>query len=470
MILVGVRGVIQILVLLLFVAAHAVAGTMPGYTKAAAGRQIDAATTSSMAAGSLEQAAWPISGDIHDYDPLIDRIGDAQFVLLGEASHGTHEFYRERARITQRLIQEKGFTAIAIEGDWSDAERVNRYVRRMSGDMSAEQALADFAQFPEWMWGNTDIRDFVQWLRAYNDRLPATARRVGFYGLDVYGLFDSADALVRSLDRLDPQAALRARERYQCFAPFRDDPFAYGRAVASRRADSCEQVAAEQLQELNQWKTSLKAHVAHPQADDLFAVLQHARVVKNAEAYYRKSFTGQASTWNMRDQHMAETLDALASSLDARGRPTKLVVWAHNTHVGDMRATDYNESGMLNIGQLMRERHPDQVVLVGFTTYQGSVMAASVWDEPGVRKEVRPALAESYAGRFHDTGIGNFLLLLGSDQLAASLGEPRLERAIGVIYLPETERVSHYFEARLSQQFDAVIHWDETRAVEPLSP
>jgi erythromycin esterase-like protein len=466
MMLVGLRGIIQTLVLLVYIAAYAIAGSMPQATIA----EQPARGTSSMAAASLEQAARPLTGGARDYDPLIDRIGNAQFVLLGEATHGTHEFYQERARITQRLVQEKGFTAIAIEGDWSDAERVNRYVRRMSGDMSAEQALADFTRFPEWMWANAEMRDFVQWLRVYNNGLPPTHPRVGFYGLDLYNLVASADAVVRSLERLDPQAAFRARQRYQCFAPFRDDPFAYGRAVASRRVESCEHAAAEQLQELSEWPSSPRAHVVQTHPEDRYSLLQHARVVKNAEAYYRKSFTGEVSTWNLRDQHMAETIDALGSALDAQGRPTRVVAWAHNTHVGDMRATEYGESGMLNVGQLMRERHPDQVVLAGFTTYHGTVIAASAWDEPGVRKDVKPALAESYAGRFHATGIGNFLLLLGGDELTASINEPRLQRAIGVIYLPETERASHYFEARLSQQFDAVIHWDQTRAVEPLNP
>jgi erythromycin esterase-like protein len=463
----GFRG--QILVLLLFVAAFATAGAMPQQASPPepARQRVPAPATGAPTASALEAAAWPLRGDTHDYDPLLALIGDAQFVLLGEATHGTHEFYRERARITQRLIQEKGFTAVAIEGDWSRAERVNQYVQRMSGDMSAEQALAGFTEFPPWMWGNTDVRDFVEWLRAYNDGLPASGARVGFYGLDLYNLFSSADAVIQALERLDPQAALRARERYQCFAPFRDDPFTYGRAVVSGRTMSCEDAAVQQLAELTEWTSSPMAHIGQTQADDLFPVLQHARVVKNAEAYYRTSFTRQSSTWNLRDQHMADTLDELGASL-AAGRPTKVVAWAHNTHMGDARATEYGESGMWNIGQLMRERHPDQVVLVGFTTYRGTVMAASAWGEPGMRKEVLPALAESYSAYFHDTGLGNFLLLPGSDELAASLGEPRLQRAIGVVYLPETERFSHYFEARLSQQFDAVIHWDETRAVEPL--
>ncbi len=475
MIHVRFRAALQALVLLLLIAACAAttSRSQDGTTAARTSRLATGSTVPTM----VHQAAQPLSGAIHDYDPLLTLIGDARFVLLGEATHGTHEFYRERARITRRLIEEKGFTAIAIEGDWTDAERVNRYVRAISDDMSAEQALADFTRFPQWMWGNTDVRDFVQWLQAYNAALPMSVPRVGFYGLDLYSLFRSADAAVYSLEQVDPQAAYRARQRYQCFAPFRDDPLAYGRSVASGHVASCESAAVQQLnelhelQQLQQWNATLTPPLAPTHDDILFSALQNARVVKNAEAFYRTLHTGEDSTWNLRDRHMADTLDELFAAMDVPGRPAKIVVWAHNTHVGDARATQLGESGEWNVGQLMRERYEDHAVLVGFTTYTGTVMAASAWDAPGEQKQVRAALAESYAGHFHDVGIGDFLLLLrGRGNLTAALGEPRLERAIGVVYLPQTERWSHYFEARLSQQFDAVIHWDVTRAVEPLKP
>ncbi|PLS78449.1 MAG: erythromycin esterase [Chloroflexi bacterium] len=419
----------------------------------------------------LKQVAIPLTGQAHDYDQLLALVGDARFVLLGEATHGTHEFYHERARITQRLIAEKGFAAVAIEGDWADAARVNRYVQHRSGDTGAEQALANFTRFPRWMWGNTDVRDLVEWLRAYNAGLPAATRRIGFYGLDLYNLGDSATAVVQHLERTDGQAARRARERYGCFAGLDQDPIRYGRATAMGRMPSCEVAVEEQLQELQERVASPLRQLDAHAADDEFDALQNARVVKHAEHYYRTLFTGGTNGWNLRDEHMTEMLETLAAHLGTAEQPGKVVVWAHNTHTGDARATELGERGDHNIGQLIRQRYPEQTVLVGFTTYTGTVIASREWDAPGELKQVRPALDESYSGLFHSLGLGNFLLLLSEQPLAPEMvGEPRLERAIGVIYLPETERQSHYFEARLSQQFDAVIHIDESSAVEPLQP
>ncbi len=430
----------------------------------------DKATIPPASAPSLAKAAHPINGVAGDYDPLLRLIGDAQFVLLGEATHGTHEFYRERARITQRLIKEKGFTAVAIEGNWPDAERVDHYIRRTNSDMHPEQALANFTEFPRWMWGNAEVRDFVQWLRSYNEALPPTKPYVGFYGMDLYSLSRSADAVVNVLQRIDVAAAQRARQRYQCFAAFRDDPIDYGRAAAKGDV-ACQDVAAQQLQDVQQLADRNTATLAVEHRHELFSAVQNARVVKNAEAYYRMLFTGGGSTWNVRDEHMADTVDALGGLVDPHGRPTKVVVWAHNTHTGDASATELGENGEWSLGQLMRERHGSDAVLVGFTTYSGTVIAASAWDEPGELKDVRPAAPESYAGHFHDSGLGNALVLLRDRKdVAAQLDEPRLERAIGVVYLPQTERQSHYFQAHLSRQFDAVIHWDITRAVKPLSP
>jgi erythromycin esterase-like protein len=418
-------------------------------------------------AALVREAALPLTGDDSDYDPLMALIGENRFVLLGEATHGTHEFYRERARITQRLIREKGFGAIAIEGDWADADRVNRYVRGMGEDTSAEQALSGFSRFPEWTWRNTDVRDLVEWLRNHNQPLPAAAR-VGFYGLDLYGLTSSVDAVVVSLGRVDAAAARRARERYRCLNRYRGDPQSYGREAATRPSLSCERQAREQLQELELRIDADREDTGIKPREELFSALQNARVVSNAERYYRTLYHGGLSSWNLRDEHMADTLDELAAHLDARGKPAKVVVWAHNTHLGDARVTQMNEAGELNVGQLLRQRHDGEAVLVGFTTYTGTVAAASVWGERGQVKHLRPALPGSYSALFHETGVGNFLLpLRGDGPHVQALAEPRLERTVGVLYLPQAER-RHYFNARLSQQFDAVVHLDETRAVEPL--
>ena len=426
--------------------------------------------TTAARSADLKQVAIPLQGQPNDYDKLLELVGDARFVLLGEASHGTHEFYRERARITQRLIEEKGFVGVAIEGDWADAARVNRYIQGRGADTQPEQALANFTRFPRWMWGNTDMRDLVAWLRAYNHDRPASSRRIGFYGLDLYNLADSAAAVVSHLERTDAEAGKRARERYECFAGFQNDPLRYGRATAMELTPSCEAAVEAQFQELQTYVASPIRRLDSGNLDDHFDALQNARVVKNAERYYRTLFTG-ANGWNMRDEHMTEMLEALAEHLGTPGKPGKVVVWAHNTHTGDARATELGEGGDHTIGQLMRQRHPDETVLLGFTTYTGTVIAAPEWDAPGELKQVVPALQESYSGLFHSLGLGDFLLRLDKQYLAPGmLREPRLERAIGVIYLPQTERQSHYFEAYLSQQFDAVIHIDESSAVEPLQP
>ena len=433
----------------------------------------------------LRATAIPLKNKANDYDVLMTLVGDARLVLLGEATHGTHEFYQERARITQRLIQEKGFTAIVVEGDWPDAYRVNQYVQGQGGDASAEQALSNFVRFPRWMWRNAEVRDLVQWLRQHNLALPATRQRVAFHGMDVYSLPRSLESVVQHLEKVDPQIARRARERYRCFERFGNDPEAYGLATLRQSSGSCAGAATEQLQELQQLyqqarqpRTGLSnggvdgTSPAQPKrADELFAALQNARIIKNAEQYYRVMYEGTTSSWNLRDQHMADTVEALATHLGAPNRPAKIVVWAHNSHVGDARSTAMGESGEWTLGQLMRQRIKDQAVLVGFTTYQGEVMAASAWGEAGKVERVRPALPGSFAALFHETGIGNFLLpLRGESQLVLAMGEPRLERAIGVVYLPQTERESHYFQARMSRQFDAVIHLDTTSAVKPLQP
>jgi erythromycin esterase-like protein len=415
----------------------------------------------------IHESAQPISGARSDYDSLLEMIGDAEIVLLGEATHGTHEFYRERAQITKRLIKEKGFTAVAIEADWPDAYRVHQFVRAENDDPDAEGALRGFKRFPNWMWRNADVLDFVGWLREHNDRLPDNETKVGFYGLDLYSLHGSIEAVLGYLKKVDPEEARRARARYSCFEDFGSDPQTY--ASTAIVGQTCEEEVIRQLIELRRRGAQYSGRAGNQAEDDFFVAEQNARLVKNAEQYYRSMFHGRASSWNLRDRHMMETLEALRKHLGKMGRGQKVVVWEHNSHVGDARATQMAELGELNVGQLVRQAFGRKAVIIGFTTFSGSVTAASEWDEPAERKRVLDALPESYEYLFHDVGIERFFLNLRDIEiLNRTLSEPRLERAIGVIYSPRTERVSHYFQSRLSLQFDAVLHFDETRAVEPL--
>jgi erythromycin esterase-like protein len=411
-----------------------------------------------------------LKGSADDYDPLLKLVGDARFVLLGEASHGTHEFYRERALITQRLIAEKGFNAVAVEADWPDAYRVNRYVRGLNDDPTSERALAGFERFPTWMWRNTDVVQFVDWQRAHNDALPAGSSKAGFYGLDLYSLFTSIEEVLNYLDNVDPEAARRARERYACFEHYREDTQHYGYAAGFGLSESCEQQVLSQLKDLRRLARAYKDQDTQLAADEFFYAEQNARLVINAEQYYRTMFESRISSWNLRDQHMVETLIALEKHLSRPDKPSKIVVWEHNSHIGDARATEIGQQGEWNVGQLTRERYGDDAVLIGFTTYSGTVTAASEWGGPAESKRVRPGLEGSYEEAFHQTGISHFMLpLRGNNEAARALStRARLERAIGVIYLPQTERQSHYFRANLPHQFDAVLHFDETRAVEPL--
>jgi erythromycin esterase-like protein/predicted phosphoribosyltransferase len=413
-------------------------------------------------------AAQPLTGAATDYDALMDAVGDARLVLLGEASHGTHEFYRERALITRRLIVEKGFTAVAAEADWPDAYRVNRYVRGASADEEAVDALGDFGRFPTWMWRNADVLDFVGWLRAHNDALPPE-RRAGFYGLDLYSLRASMEAVLAYLTKIDPEAARRARQRYGCFDQFGGEMQEYGYAAAYGLGPSCENEVVSELVDLHRRRVEYGSRDGRVAPDDFFFAEQNARLVKNAEEYYRTMFGGRADSWNLRDRHMAETVQALLAFLERNGRGARLVLWAHNSHLGDARATEMADRGELNVGQLLRTRFGAEAKLVGFTTHTGTVTAATEWDGPPHRRHVRPSLSGSYERLFHEVGVPRFLLsMTGHPEVAAALAVPRLERAIGVIYVPETERASHYFHTKLSEQFDVVVHIDETRAVEPL--
>jgi len=413
---------------------------------------------------AIRRAVHPLTGDAADFDPALKAVGDARFVLIGEASHGTHEFYRVRAQITKRLIAEKGFTAVAVEADWPDAYRINQFVKFEGGDEDAVDALSGFQRFPAWMWRNADVLDFVGWLRNYNQHRHSG--RTGFYGLDLYSLHASMRAVLDYLDKVDPAGALRARDRYACFDMFGENTQSYGYATSFGLSKSCEDEVVSQWLEMRQRAADLARRDGRVARDAFFFAEQNARLVKNAEQYYRAMFHERVSSWNLRDTHMAETLQALVHHL---GSHTKVVVWAHNSHLGDARATEMGQRGELNLGQLVRQRYGDAVKAIGFTTYSGTVTAASGWDQSAERKCVRPALAGSYEALFHQADIPNFLLRLDQkNECVGALEEPRLERAIGVIYLPRSERASHYFYAQLPRQFDLILHYDETRAVEPL--
>jgi erythromycin esterase-like protein len=417
---------------------------------------------------ALRDRVDPLSGSREDYDNLMGLIGNARFSLIGEASHGTHDFYHTRAQLTQYLIQENGYSAVAVEADWPDAARVNRYVQGRGNDADAIEALGSFKRFPGWMWRNTDVVEFIEWLRDYNDALPAGSRKIGFYGLDLYSLHTSVQAVLNFLDKVDPEAAERARYRYACFEHFGENTQAYGYAANFGLSKSCEDEVVAELVELQRRAGELARRDGKVDPDEFFMAEQNARLVKNAEHYYRTMFQSHIESWNLRDRHMVETLEALVNHLGAE--TAKIAVWAHNSHLGDARATELGDRGELNVGQLVRERYGKQSALVGFTTFTGTVTAASNWDGPAERKRVRPALPTSYEELFDATGIPSFLIVLrGATWLPPALSrERRLERAIGVIYLPESERVSHYFGATLADQFDALIHIDRTRAVEPL--
>ncbi|MEZ0357374.1 erythromycin esterase family protein [Mycobacterium sp. SA01] len=405
-------------------------------------------------------------------EALEEMVGDARVVLIGESSHGTREFYEARAEITKWLIEEKGFCAVAVEADWPDAYRVNRYVRGRGDDDTAESALKGFERFPAWMWRNTTVRDFTAWLHAHNTQCRNDGRReAGFYGLDLYSLHRSMQEVIDYLDNVDPVAAQRARERYACFDHAGgDDGQAYGYAAAFGAGMSCEAEVVEQLVELQRTGLQYARRDGLLAEDELFYAQQNAQTVRNAEVYYRSMFGSRVSSWNLRDQHMFQTLRALRAHLHQRnGEPARIVVWAHNSHVGDARATEVGADGQLTLGQLVREGYGEQALLIGFTTYSGTVTAASEWGAMAERKVVRPALNGSVEELLHEVDRPEFLVSpLISREAAGPLDTVRLGRAIGVIYQPATERQSHYYHVRPGEQFDAIIHIDRTTALEPL--
>lgn len=428
-------------------------------------------------AAILRDAGIDAPAGVPPGDVLDDLVGEARFVLIGESSHGTHEFYSARAEITKWLIEQRGFTAVAAEADWPDAHRVDRYVRGHGDDRDAESALAGFERFPSWMWRNTVVRDFVEWLHAHNARCRAAGvTESGFYGLDLYSLHRSMREVVRYLDKVDPRAARRAETRYSCFDQVSgDDTEAYGFAAAFGAGESCEREVVDQLIELQ--RGLLTATMSHGRgADEQFDALRNAWSVRNAEAYYRAMFAGRVHSWNLRDRHMAQTLEALATHLARPGEyarihgEPRIVVWAHNSHVGDARATELGSEGQVTVGQLVRERHGAQCRTIGFSTSSGTVTAARSWGGPALRETVRDPLPSSLECLLRDTGRPEFLLRLDTAGTAAGvLDTPRIQRAIGVVYSPGTERQSHYFHARTARQFDALIHIDTTTALQPLA-
>lgn len=414
------------------------------------------------AARLIAQAAEPLP-DVGDpeFAAAFDRFADARIVCIGDASHGTSEFYRGRAAITRRLVERHGFTIVAVEADWPDAASLDRHVRHKPPVTMAEPA---FSRFPTWMWRNEEVSEFVTWLRGFNAGREAEAR-AGIYGLDLYNLNGSIGAVIAYLDRVDPEAAALARERYGCLRPWQAEPEIYGRISRAEGFGRCEKAVLAQLTDL----FARGRDYAGSDGDDYLDAEQNARLVADAEAYYRAMYYGSAESWNLRDKHMFETLDAL---LKAKGPEAKAVVWAHNSHLGDARHTDMGqERNELNLGQLCREAYGDAVRLIGFGTHTGTVAAADDWDEPMQVMRVNPSRPDSYERLCHDAGVPRFLLDLRAPengQVVAALQDERLERFIGVIYRPVTERWSHYSQANLPRQFDAWVWLDETRPVTPV--
>ncbi|HYD48211.1 MAG TPA: protein-L-isoaspartate(D-aspartate) O-methyltransferase [Terriglobales bacterium] len=411
----------------------------------------------------IAECAEPLASiDEVDLDPLLDRIGDARIVLLGEATHGTSEFYRMRARITRELIVRRGFTIMAVEADWPDAARIDQFIRHAPGPAHPWKA---FARFPTWMWRNREVEELVHWLRDHNGKVADSQQRAGFYGLDLYSLYTSIGAVLGYLDKVDPAAAKIARERYGCLTPWQNDPAAYGRAALTSSYGDCEEAVVEMLRQM----LDERSRYRHADGDRYLDALQNARLVANAEHYYRAMYYGSVQSWNLRDQHMFETLQLL---LAFRGPESRAVVWEHNSHIGNAAATEMHARGEHNVGELVREKYGDAAYLVGFGTDRGTVAAASDWDGEMETKQVRPAHPRSYEHLCHRASVPAFLMALRQprrNELRDELSEGRLERAIGVIYRPETELASHYFQAVLPDQFDEYIWFDRSQAVTALA-
>ncbi|HUS28068.1 MAG TPA: erythromycin esterase family protein [Kofleriaceae bacterium] len=417
---------------------------------------------------AVHAIARPLRGDGGaELDQIAQSVADRRIVMIGEASHGTQDFYAMRAALTRRLVEEHGFTAVCVEGDWPDCLRVDRFVRGLGDDDTADEALASFERFPRWMWRNEDVAEFATWLRNYN--LEREGReRCGFYGIDLYSLHASMQALIHYLEENDDKAAARAKERYACFDHVGVvDPQQYGLQAHIGAGRTCEGEVVAQLVEMQMRKLARSGR--SPTGDAWFHAVQQAHVVRNAEAYYRTMFAGRSTSWNLRDTHMMDTLDFIADHL-GDGAPAKVIVWAHNSHVGDARATELGDDGQVTIGQLARQRHPKEVALIGFTTYTGSVIAAHDWEDPAQRMRVRAGLPGSWEELFHEAQLPRFYVTAPDLKTHIGEGVERIQRAIGVVYRPDNERRSHYLHARLADEFDVVIHLDATRGLTPLDP
>jgi erythromycin esterase-like protein len=420
----------------------------------------------------IRNQALPLT-DQASLDPLMERIGDAHYVLLGEASHGTADYYQVRDVLTRRLIEEKGFSFLAVEGDWPDCMDVHRAVVAAPGaPEDPGEVLAGFSRWPTWMWGNTDVAAFARWLRRHNEGLPPE-RRVGFFGLDVYSLWESLHAVLDHLREHDPSRLEHALDAYRCFEPYAKDPQSY--AMATRYLpEGCEPQVVSLL-------TELRRRAARSAAPDgsfaEFAARQNAEILAGAERYYRAMLDSGPDSWNIRDHHMADTLDRL---MEHHGPDAKAVVWAHNTHIGDARATDMADTGMVNIGQLVRERHMGRgVVLVGFGSHSGTVIAADAWGDVPRIMGMPPAHTASLEDLMHRAlPGGRALFVFPHVQLqrpptaghGAWFHEEHGHRAIGVVYQPQFERVGDYVPTVLAQRYDAFCYLDRTHALTPLHP
>jgi len=408
---------------------------------------------------AVRERALPLRDDA-DLDPLLERIGDARVVLLGEASHGTRDYYVWRDRISRRLIAEKGFSFIAVEGDWPDCYTVNLYAKGWDAPGSdAREVLHAFSRWPTWMWANEEVVELAEWLRAFNAE-RVDERRVGFYGLDVYSLWESIDVVTRYLERVDPALAERARRAYGCFDPYEDDVQEYAWATEMVPTD-CEDEVVATLVELRRKGPDFRRE--GPEA--YFNAEQNALVAQNAERYYRAMIRGGAASWNVRDTHMMDTLDRL---MKHHGPEAKAIVWEHNTHVGDARATDMARAGMVNIGQLAREAYGGDVVIAGFSSHRGSVIAGEQWGAPMRRIPMPKARPGSWEDVLHRASAEDKLLLMdGLDDVPGAL-DPRGHRAIGVVYRPEREAFGNYVPTVLPFRYDAVLYIDQSEALNPL--
>jgi len=418
---------------------------------------------------AIKEHAHVIHLKSKDYDPIIDAAKTARIVLIGDSTHGTKEFYSERAEITRRLIIEHGFNAVAIEGDWPDAYNIHRYINNFD-NTKAEDVLAKFERFPTWMWQNNEVLQFIIWLRAYNN-LHKGKFGIGFYGLDLYSMHKSIHEVISYLKKVDKKAAEVAMLRYSCLDSFIKKPQMYTYATYAKLIESCEENIVQQLVDLRRNAFEYLKKDGFVAEDEFFYAEQNAKLVKDAEEYYRSLYRGEDSSWNLRDKHMAQTLYDIIKYTSAKSwHPTKIVLWAHNSHIGDARATEMSQRHEVNLGQLVRQKYGDEALLIGFSTYEGQVTAASNWGETPENKDLLPALPNSHSDIFHRAELGNFILNLREKNKATEiLKQPLLQRFVGVIYHPETELLSHYFHASLTKQFDFFVHIDNTNALEAIT-